>query len=75
MDQEAQEQTLQDELDNWKMRRNQAALNDDDREFDELNALVTKTQKDLDALRVKLLKTNTDYEVEKHAKEARDLQQ
>lgn len=50
-------------------------MNDNDTEFDELNRQVTETQKKLEEVITKLTKTETDFEVERIAKEARDLEQ
>lgn len=73
LDEEAQLATLQEQLQNWKRKRAEATLEDNDDKFDEMHAQVLKAEKALETAQTKLDKTTRDFETEKVAKDKRDL--
>jgi len=73
MDQEAQRDELEEKLNAWKKRRNDAIIEDDDKLFDEMQAKVAEVEKQLEAANLSLEKTANDFELERAAKETRDL--
>jgi len=73
MDQEAQRDELEEKLNAWKKRRNDAIIEDDDKLFDEMQEKVTEVEKQLEAANLSLEKTANDFELERAAKETRDL--
>lgn len=73
MDQEAQRDELEEKLNAWKKRRNDAIIEDDDKLFDEMQEKVSEVEKQLEAANLSLEKTANDFELERAAKETRDL--
>jgi len=72
MDEEAQRDSLEEQLNEWKKRRNDALFEDDDFLFDEMQAQVEAAERELDAMNLRLEKTSNDFELERAAKEGRD---
>lgn len=73
MDQEAQRDDLEEKLNNWKKRRNDALFDDDDKLFDEMQKKVEEAEAQLAAANLSLEKTANDFELERAAKETREL--
>jgi len=73
MDQEAQRDELEEKLNAWKKRRNDAIIEDDDKLFDEMQEKVIEVERQLEAANLSLEKTANDFELERAAKETRDL--
>lgn len=74
-DEEAQVQAFQDEADWWYYQGLEALENDDYEYFKEANAQRDEIMKSLDTAQSKLDTTIAQFEVEKAAKEARDLEE
>lgn len=60
-------------MNSWKRKRAEAAIGDDDEKFNEMHAQVQKAEEALHKIQEKLDKTATAFEVERGAKEARDM--
>jgi hypothetical protein len=73
MDQEAQRDELEEKLNAWKKRRNDAIIDDDEKLFDEMQKKVEEAEAQLDAANLSLEKTANDFELERAAKETREL--
>jgi hypothetical protein len=56
-DEEMQRDELESQLNNWKKKRAEAAIGDDDSKFDEMHAQVLKAEEALHKAQEKLNKT------------------
>jgi chromosome segregation ATPase len=62
-------------LNNWKRKRAEAAIGDDEEKFDEMHAQVQKAEESLRKAQEKLDKTEASFETERVAREHRQTQE